>query len=239
MKTLFDIEEFTREEKIVHHLILKSMFIKDCGLLYGKMGIVLFFYHYAKYKNNIVYADFAEDLLDDIWETTYNNLPVSFASGLTGIAWGIEYLIQNNFVRGNSNEICEDIDNKIISLDIRRLNSEFIKKELEGLLHYILIRIKGCIRQQVELPFDEIYCSDMLQTFQSLQKTGKVNRVGRCLINQLSCFMNKKQMLNYTPNLLFFVEKIKIPKREKDILTVPFGLKDGLAGYLYKQLIGR
>jgi hypothetical protein len=37
-------------------------------------------------------------------------LPVSFASGLIGIAWGIEYLLLNDFAAGNSNEICEELD---------------------------------------------------------------------------------------------------------------------------------
>jgi lantibiotic modifying enzyme len=236
MKILFNIEEFALEQKIVHHLMLKSLSIRDCGLFYGKMGIALFFYHYSKYTNNIVYSDFADDLLDEVWETAYNDLPVSFVSGIIGIAWSIEYLLQNSFVAGNSNEICEELDNRVMSLDVRRLNSEFIEKELEGLLHYILTRIKGCIRQQIELPFDEIYRMDMLQTFHSLQKVNKINRVSCCLINQLSDFMNNQQALNYNPDILSFIKKMKMLKKDKDILSAPLGLINGLAGQLYKQI---
>jgi hypothetical protein len=201
------------------------------------MGIALFFYHYSRRTNNTVYSDFADDLLDDIWETAYNNLPVCFASGLTGIVWGIEYLLQNNFVAGNSNEICGELDNRIISFDVRRLRCEFIKNELDGLLHYILIRIKGCISQQSELPFDEMYQRDIFQTVDLLQKAGKTNCVSCNLINQLFDFVNKKQAVNYCPKLLPFIGKIKQPQKEKEILSAPLGLMDGLAGYLYKQLI--
>jgi hypothetical protein len=235
MKTLSDIEEFTWEQKMIHHLMLKSLFIRDCGLLHGKMGITLFFYHYSKHTNNVVYSDFADDLLDDIWETAYNDLPVSFASGLTGIAWGIEYLLQNNFVAGNSNEICEELNNRIMSLDVRRLNSKFIEKELEGLLHYILIRIKGCIRQQIELPFDEEYRNDLRNLFVSLQKTKMISNTCKKLIKQYFDVLRDENS-NYIFNLGSFVDKTKEPKMEKEILSFPVGLRTGLAGQLYKQI---
>ena len=101
---------FSFGDQVVYHLMLQSPFTKEIGLFHGKMGITLFFYNYYRYTNNIVYSDYAGDLLDDIWENLHNRFPDTFESGLTGIAWGIEYLIQNNFVSGNGNEICEEID---------------------------------------------------------------------------------------------------------------------------------
>lgn len=102
------------------------------------MGIALFFYHYSRHTGNAVYSGYADDLLDEIWDNLYNRLPDTFESGLSGIAWGIEYLILNNFVSGNGNEICEDIDAHIMRMDSRRMTSGFIEKELEGFLHYVL-----------------------------------------------------------------------------------------------------
>jgi len=146
MKNLFGYRE-----SIIHHLMMQSSFLKDIGLFYGKMGIALFFYHYSKCIDNVVYSDYAGDLLDDILENLHNRLPDTFESGLTGIAWGIEYLIQNNFVSGNSNEICEEIDARIMQLDPRRMSPKFIEKELEGFLHYILIRTLGTVKQESDI----------------------------------------------------------------------------------------
>jgi lantibiotic modifying enzyme len=147
-------DSFCAELQLIHHLLLRSSFSKDFGLFHGKMGVILFFYHYAKHINNAVYEDFAGELLDDIWEQLHKKVPNNFASGLSGIAWGIEYLIQNDFVAGNSNEICEEIDCKIMSSDIRRINSEFIETELDGFLHYVLIRTSGSVKQTKKLPFN-------------------------------------------------------------------------------------
>ena len=137
--------------------MLKSNFLDEIGLFDGKMGITVFFYHYARHTGSDVYADYAGDLLDDVWGHLHNRLPDTFGSGLTGIAWGIEYLIQNKFVSGNSNEICEDMDAHIMHIDPRRMTPQFIEKELEGFLHYVLIRISSSIKQQNGLPFDEMY----------------------------------------------------------------------------------
>ena len=38
--------------KIADHLIINSSFLDNLGLLHGKMGIVIFFYHYSQYTNN-------------------------------------------------------------------------------------------------------------------------------------------------------------------------------------------
>jgi lantibiotic modifying enzyme len=225
------------EQKILYHLMLKSMFIRDCGLLHGKIGIALFFYSFSKRANNEVFSDFADDLLDSIWETTYNNSPVSFASGLTGIAWGIEYLLQNNFVSGIGNNICEEIDKKIMSLDVRRLNSEFIENELNGLLYYILIRIKGSILQQTEIPFDETYQLDLIKVLHSLKKSKNKDCVFHHLSNSLFDYLCNKKPLSYIPNLLYFIDREYTLKKEEDILHSSFGLKNGMAGYLYKRLI--
>jgi len=223
-------------QTIIHNLMLKSFFLNDIGLLHGKIGIALFFYNYSKFTDNTVYSDYADDLLDDIWNSLHNRLPDTFESGLTGIAWGIEYLIQNNFVLGNSNEICEEIDNRIMQLDPFRMFPKFAEKELEGFLHYVLIRILGTIRQQSEPPFDKLYRNNLFQVFSFLQQQDKINETCRTLINQYFNFINYKQPFDYKPDLLQLIDENKII--EKYYLSAPLGLKNGIAGQLYKKIIG-
>jgi hypothetical protein len=216
-------------------LLLRSLFVKDIGLFHGKMGIALFFYHYSKHTGNVVYSDYAGDLLDDIWENLHNRLPDTFESGLTGIAWGIEYLIQNNFVVGSGNEICEEIDARIMLLDPRRMTSKFIEKELEGFLHYVLIRTQGTTRQQSEPPFDKMYCNDLFHVFSFLLQQKKTNETCRTLIQQYLTYISGTNPLNYIPDLSLFIGECKTD--EKKLFSSSLGLKNGLAGMLYKQMI--
>jgi len=226
---------FSIEQQIIHQLLLHSHFLKDIGLFHGKMGIALFFYLYSKHTDNEVYSDFAGGLIDDIWDNIHNRLPDTFESGFTGIAWGIEYLLQNNYVSGNSNEICEEIDARIMQLDPRRMDPKFIEKELEGFLHYVLIRTMGTIQQQSEPPFDEMYRNDLLQVFSSLLHQEKTTENCCKLIRQYLDFTNNCKSLNYIPDLSLFVSESKI--NEKNMLISPLGLNNGLAGILCKNLM--
>ena len=225
---------FSPEQTTTHHLMLQSPFIKDIGLLHGKMGIALFFYHYAKHTDNTVYSDYADDLLDDVWKNLHNRLSDTFESGSTGIVWGVEYLIQNDFVQDNSNDICEDVDARIMQIDLRRMTPEFIAKELEGFLHYVLIRTLGTIKQQSSPPFDKMYRNDLFQLFSFLLQQNKTNETCQALIRQYLAYTSNGESLNYMPDLSLFIGECKTD--EKNLFSSPLGLKNGLAGMLYKQI---
>ena len=214
--------------------MLRSPFSGDFGLLYGKMGISLFFYEYGRYKEEAVYGDFAGELLDDIWEKIHKRVPIAFDSGLTGISWGIEYLIQNGFVEGNSNEICPEIDRYIMNYDIRRMiHKKFIENELDDFLHYLLARISGSVRQNKTLPFDPLYRNDLYHIFSSLiEKEISLSIKDRMQI--LLQYLTGNGAPDYTPDVSLFIKEKEID--EKKIYRYPLGLKDGLAGKLFNTL---
>ena len=54
-------------EKIANHYLFYGSFYSDLGLYNGKMGMIIFFFHYARYTGNSLYEDFAGELLDDIY----------------------------------------------------------------------------------------------------------------------------------------------------------------------------
>lgn len=85
MKSDAQFIPFSLEQRMIHHLMLKSGSMEDIGLFYGKMGIAIFFFCYGRSKNNSVYTDMGEDLLDDIWENLDSSISVSLDSGLSGI----------------------------------------------------------------------------------------------------------------------------------------------------------
>ncbi|NLC86266.1 MAG: hypothetical protein GX680_04900 [Bacteroidales bacterium] len=106
-----DAIEFNLTERISHLIMMNSFFIVDPGLYHGQMGIAVAMSKLYKHTENKVFLDFSYDLLDLVFTKVSNQLPFSLSSGLAGIGWGIEYFIQNNFVVGNSIEICEEIGN--------------------------------------------------------------------------------------------------------------------------------
>lgn len=98
--------------KIANTLLLYSYHIENPGLLNGRMGIVLYLYQYAHYSGYKYYSDFADDLLDKVLDSINHSSP-DFESGVSGIGWGVNYLIKNKYVEGDANDVLFDIDKRV------------------------------------------------------------------------------------------------------------------------------
>lgn len=196
-------------DRIVNNLMVYASGINDLGLYHGKMGIILFFAHYARYTNESVYDDFAGNLLDDVFEKINTGLSIDFESGLAGIGWGIEYLLQNQFVEGSSNDILEEVDIKIMQHDIRRFRDLSIKTGIEGISYYVSKRIDSSLKNNEALPFDKIYLSEW--------KTAYNNPIPP----------DKQILLNIINNL----------PDDDNIVEWELGLESGCAGWGLKQIV--
>ena len=143
--------------RISQFLILNGSFTDNLGLLTGKMGIVIFFYHYSRYANDTLYKEFAGELLDEIYEEIHTETPIDFASGLCGIAWGILHLIENNFVDADPDEVLSDIDQAIMKYDVRKITDTSLNTGLLGIAHYIFQRKN----------IDDIYLQELIENMKS------------------------------------------------------------------------
>ena len=101
-------------EKIANHYLFYGSFHSDLGLYNGKMGMVIFFFHYARYTGNSLYEDFAEEFLNEILESLHTETPISFKRGLAGIGWGMLYLIKQGFMETDIQETFKDMDEKVM-----------------------------------------------------------------------------------------------------------------------------
>lgn len=126
---------------ISNSLILASSNMKNLGLFNGKMGVILFFMHYARYLGNKSYQDFAFILLEELFEDVNSDMSIHFEDGLTGIGWGVEYLLQNNFLSGNALDILEDIDLKLYEYDLERISDKSLETGLAGICCYLKIHL--------------------------------------------------------------------------------------------------
>ena len=55
-------------QQISDMLVLNGTLTECPGLVHGKMGIAIFFFHYARFTNNMLFADYAMDILGAIQE---------------------------------------------------------------------------------------------------------------------------------------------------------------------------
>ena len=102
-----------RNQRIINVLLLNASFIDNLGLMHGKMGIAIYFFHLARETKNQIYEDYAGELIDEIYEEITTTTPLDFENGLAGIGWGIEYLVQNGFIEADTNEVLEDFDKRL------------------------------------------------------------------------------------------------------------------------------
>lgn len=88
----------------------KNIFPDSSGLWNGKAGEAIIYFILSKYTNNDFYLEKGFDLLDSLTENISGVKTVDFANGLSGIGWGIEWLVQNNFLEADTDDILEEID---------------------------------------------------------------------------------------------------------------------------------
>jgi hypothetical protein len=132
-----------RLQRIANVLLLNASFTDNIGLLNGKMGIAIFFYHYSRYTGNKIFEDFAGELIDEIYEEINTNTPIDFANGLTGIGWGIEYLVKNGFIEADTDEALADVDNTVYRGSLYRPFLLENGNDLFGYGLYYITRLRG------------------------------------------------------------------------------------------------
>jgi hypothetical protein len=141
------------DQRINNTLLLNASFIDNLGLMHGKMGISICFYHLARQTGNQIYEDYAGELIDEIYEEITANTPVDFENGLAGIGWGIEYLVQKGFIEADTDEVLEEFDNRIFKELIYNIPQDIgLLNGLVGIGAYFLKRIKNKASSDEKIP---------------------------------------------------------------------------------------
>lgn len=157
---------------ISSYLILNAPYMTNLGLFHGKMGVIIFLYIYSRYTKLSYYEDFAGLLLDDLFLQLNTSLPACLEHGLAGIGWSLEYLIQNEYLLGNTNEILYDLDLELMTkVNVKRLSDESIQEGIAGLIFYVLTRLSSPARDLDRTPFDDEFISALIL---SMNKSDRV-----------------------------------------------------------------
>lgn len=212
-----------------------SSLLSDIGLYRGKTGLAIFFMHYYKLTNEVIYEDVAGELIDEIAEELHNKLPISFESGLSGIGWGMDYLIQKGFVEGDSKEVCERIDRKIMETDPRRITDYSLNTGIGGILIYVLNHCKIVIEQHNEMPFDDCYLNDLYIACVNLRSNKDISEETLKLVDiYITSYTNNNILHNAVWDITMIMQGIP-NLNEKSLSKYPLGLNKGLAGMLFER----
>lgn len=135
------------EKGILLQIVNKELFhgclSENLGLYSGKMGLSVFLYHYSRFTDNMLFADFAGELIDEVCESIYDGISLSFSSGLSGIGWGLEYLAKNRFIEIDDNSVFADINYKILEINPDNVRDCSFAKGLEGISTYVHAHISA------------------------------------------------------------------------------------------------
>ena len=189
-------------EQALAYLTINCSFLGDLSLFHGRMGIILFFAHYARATQN----------------------------GLCGIGWGIEYLVQQGVMEGDTDEILADIDRKVMELDPLRITNWGFRRGLAGIAFYVIARLNAN-RTTAALPFDDAYLTSLQQALERAEFTEKEEVPADLPVVFNQALKGEKLTLSL-PDFLTHSE-LSLDKSFDEILL---GLEEGLAGWLWSNL---
>ncbi|MEZ0453270.1 lanthionine synthetase LanC family protein [Sphingobacterium thalpophilum] len=130
-------------EKIIEKLLLDSTTMDDMSLFHGKMGIAIALYHYSRRYNDFFVSQYCDEIIEQIYDKKNLEEDLSFENGLAGIAWGICYLLEQEFLEADSlQDVLEDIDRAFLKYSYQRFEDKSLKTGLEGIYVYIQSRHK-------------------------------------------------------------------------------------------------
>lgn len=114
------------------------------GFFSGKAGIMIYLFRLARQTNNVWYQELAEQMIDEVCLAADKIKSANFDNGLCGLAWAVEYLAQEGFIEANTEDVLEDINNKIFKLVSSKSFDELvaISDMLPGIAFYLIRNIK-------------------------------------------------------------------------------------------------
>ena len=136
-------QKCTEELKYIVDILILNGTITDCpGLVHGKTGIAIFFFHYARLTKNVLYEEYANDLVREILLQIHINSPADYKTGIAGIGVGLDYLLKNRFLNADD-DVFEDFDQRMVRAVLSDPWQDFsLYDGLAGYGRYWLMRLR-------------------------------------------------------------------------------------------------
>ncbi|NDV67916.1 lanthionine synthetase LanC family protein [Dysgonomonas sp. 25] len=194
-------------QQIANTIFINIQHVKQSGLLEGKLGIALFFYHYAKYTQNEMYSNLSDSYIEFIYDKLGKDSSLSFSKGIAGIGWGLDYCIKQGFVESDDDDdILEEVDDMIKQLSYTNFTSD-LEDEIplftkglyflqRGKNEIILETLVDCSKFLELINNEYISISYLNSIFYFINKTVELN-----IDTELSNLLINKLFINYSQNI--------------------------------------
>ncbi len=100
-------------QSIIRALASYELNNNNYGLHHGKMGLVMAYFMLSSTLNQDIYAAKAENLIGELTEAIGSITDLTFENGLSGIGYGIEWIVQHGFIDADTDEILADLDDQM------------------------------------------------------------------------------------------------------------------------------
>ena len=122
----------------------EGAFTEQPGLFYGKTGIAVFFFHYARLTGNASFADYAMGLIEKAQKQITDKTSIRYDIGIAGIGTAVEYLLQNDFLEAKESDLFEEFDERMYQAAMHDPYSGFgLEGSLTGWGRYFIYRLRG------------------------------------------------------------------------------------------------
>ena len=213
---------FDKIRKIFNHLLLNVIYISDIGLYFGKTGFLLFFAHYAKLTVDDVDDEIVAEIIDDIFHSVGNLSSMSIPDGVCGVGWGVEYILQNKLMEGDSDEILADLDKMIFSKGVESILSN---PYFTDILRYIAIRLTSLCGKSKDIPFPRNF---LLELYQSAKDQNKILDIS--INNDFNIIKKNLEKGRFRRKPIAITQEFTGRASIDTFPLVPLGLHNGLSG---------
>jgi len=217
-------------QKIYNHLLLNKIYLTNPGLYYGKTGCLLFFAHYARLFEDDVNGEIVSEITDDIFASVGAETAMGIQQGVCGIGWGVEYILQNRLMEGDSDEILADLDQMILRKEVKTIVSH---PDFTGIVRYVAVRLTSPCGGGTDIPFPQDYLTELYQaaanhpaSMSDLSIQNDINTIRKTMA--AGRFSEKPLVLSC--DMLGQVSIDRFP-------LIPLGLYNGLSGLGIKLLL--
>lgn len=144
-------------------------YVHQGGLYNGRLGIILFFYHYAEYAKSNEYKDLADHMLENILSQLKVDMPIDVAFGVCGLGFLLSYLLSLKFVEGTPDDVLSEVDKMVVDNTDWDSEDWSFETGLTGVIYYVSYRFSTAT-PAVQTTFSFSYRHDLLQLIDHLEQ---------------------------------------------------------------------
>src|SRR5438874_1261225 len=99
---------------LLNNQIHSTLENNSIGLFNGNIGIANFFFYYSHYSKNSSLSENSMTIINNVFHYTENYACLyDLSSGIAGICWGLTHFAKYNFLKADTDEILEAINDPL------------------------------------------------------------------------------------------------------------------------------